>query len=260
MPKVLQTDLPMINDNSTRADPKNAFWALIPCAGTGSRAQSSGPKQYEMLDGKPLVWHTLQAFAKVKLIQRTLLVVEPKDDFFVKNTKWRHPAWNMVRCGGKTRAQSVFNGLNKLRELGAQDIDWVLVHDAARCLITPELIESLIEACCNDPVGGLLALPLPDTLKRAILDVNQSPRVSMTLVRDDKWLAQTPQMFRMGLLQRAFEHLDPEVTDEASAVERLGLQPKLVASSLQNFKVTYPQDFALAEILLQARPASKVNP
>jgi 2-C-methyl-D-erythritol 4-phosphate cytidylyltransferase len=147
------------------------------------------------------------------------------------------------------------HGLAELRARGARDDDWVLVHDAARCLITPEQIEALMVACADDPVGGLLALPLPDTLKQARSD-GESSRVAATLDRADKWLAQTPQMFRLGLLAQALDQAERSgavVTDEASAIEALGLAPRLVPGSAQNFKVTYPEDFALAEAVLQAR-------
>jgi 2-C-methyl-D-erythritol 4-phosphate cytidylyltransferase len=146
----------------------------------------------------------------------------------------------------------VFNGLSHLRTLGAQESDWVLVHDAARCLITPAQIEQLIDACLSDDVGGLLAHKLPDTLKR-----EAGGRVAETVERGDKWLAQTPQMFRLGLLSRALAQAGDQVTDESSAIEALGLAPRLVAGSAQNFKVTYPEDFALAEAVLQARQSNR---
>jgi 2-C-methyl-D-erythritol 4-phosphate cytidylyltransferase len=152
----------------------------------------------------------------------------------------------------------VFNGLTELLAQGAQDpeslqaTDWVLVHDAARCLITEFEINRLIDACIDDEVGGLLALPLPDTLKAAV-----HGRVSETLPRQDKWLAQTPQMFRAGQLHAALKARAAEdfegITDEASAMEMAGFAPKLVVGSPHNFKVTYPPDFALAEDLLGSR-------
>lgn len=221
------------------------FWALIPCAGSGSRAGSAGPKQYQPVAGLPMVRHTLAAFAAVPRIERTLVVVAPGDRFLQPDTS---AAWIVADCGGATRAASVTNGLAALRRLGATDDDWVLVHDAARCLVTPAQIAQLIDACALDAVGGLLALKLPDTLKQ-----EQAGRVVQTLERGDKWLAQTPQMFRLGLLQRALETAGSQVTDESSAIEALGLAPRLVNGSAQNFKVTYPEDFALAEAVLQAR-------
>jgi 2-C-methyl-D-erythritol 4-phosphate cytidylyltransferase len=142
--------------------------------------------------------------------------------------------------------------LKALQARGVRPADWVLVHDAARCLITPALVDSLIDACLPDACGGLLALPLPDTLKS-----ESGRRVQATVPREDKWLAQTPQMFRLGALQQALVAQAPTgfvgVTDEASALEMAGLQPLLVVGSAHNFKVTYPQDFALAAAILQTR-------
>jgi len=221
------------------------FWALIPCAGSGSRAGSAGPKQYQPVAGQPMVRHTLAAFAAVPRIERTLVVVAAGDRFLQPDTT---AAYAVADCGGATRAASVSNGLAVLRRLGAAEHDWVLVHDAARCLVTPAQIMQLIEACAQDEVGGLLALKLPDTLKQ-----ERDGRVAATLERSDKWLAQTPQMFRLGLLQRALQMAGAQVTDESSAIEALGLAPRLVSGSAQNFKVTYPEDFALAEAVLRAR-------
>jgi 2-C-methyl-D-erythritol 4-phosphate cytidylyltransferase len=222
-------------------------WALIPCAGTGSRAGAAGPKQYQVLAGKPLVMHTLAAFAEVPRIDQSLLVVSPEDDFF-QSPGTQNASCLIASCGGSTRATSVFNGLNALLSEGAVAHDWVLVHDAARCLITPAQINQLLDACLSDEVGGLLALPLPDTLKSA-----HAGRVAATLPRADKWLAQTPQMFRIGSLMDALELAGDAVTDESSAIEAMGLAPKLVPGSAQNFKVTYPEDFLLADAVLRTR-------
>lgn len=155
-------------------------------------------------------------------------------------------------CGGDSRASSVCNGLQALLALGVAADDWVLVHDAARCLVTPQQINALLDACWSDPVGGLLALPLPDTLK-----VGVDGRVAATLERSDKWLAQTPQMFRVGALHAALLAAAARgfagVTDEASAMEMAGQRPLLVPGSGHNFKITYASDFALAEALLRSR-------
>ncbi len=223
------------------------YWALIPCAGSGTRAGGAGPKQYQPVAGLPMVRHTLAAFAAVPQLQRTLVVVAPGDRFLQPEAS---AGWVVADCGGDSRAASVTNGLAVLRSLGATDDDWVLVHDAARCLVTAAQIGRLIDSCALDEVGGLLALKLPDTLKQ-----EQGGRVVATLSRSDKWLAQTPQMFRLGLLQRALLQAGGEVTDESSAIEALGLAPRLVDGSAQNFKVTYPEDFALAEAVLRARTA-----
>ncbi len=238
----------MTEDDET---PARCF-ALIPCAGSGSRALQPGaalPKQYQAVAGQPMVMHTLAAFAGVPAIRDVLVVVAPGDDFFE-----RHSAPCVVRdSGGASRALSVRAGLHDLFEQGARGHDWVLVHDAARCLVTPAQIERLIAACRDDPVGGLLAHRLPDTLKQD----DGRGRVAATLPRDGRWLAQTPQMFRIGVLSRALDAAlaadAAAVTDEASAIEALGLAPLLVPGSALNFKVTYPEDFALAEQVLRGR-------
>jgi 2-C-methyl-D-erythritol 4-phosphate cytidylyltransferase len=219
-------------------------WAVIPCAGAGTRAGVVGAKQYHSVAGRPMVLHTLAAFQAVERLSGVLVVVSAGDNFFDNSTL----PCRVEPCGGTTRAQSVCNGLTALRQQGAFDTDWVLVHDAARCLITPEQINALIDACLPDTVGGLLALPLPDTLKTA-----SRGRVEATVPRVDKWLAQTPQMFRLGGLIQALQTVGDAATDESSAIEAMGLQPLLVPGSAQNFKVTYPQDFALAEAVLMSR-------
>lgn len=236
-----------LNDIALKPSTAPRCWALIPCAGTGSRAGAAGPKQYQVLAGKPMVLHTLAAFAEVPRIDQTLLVVSPDDGFF-HTPQALNDSFLVASCGGSTRASSVFNGLSVLLSEGAVAHDWVLVHDAARCLITPQQINRLLDACLGDEVGGLLALPLPDTLK-----VADSGRVVATLPRVDKWLAQTPQMFRIGSLIEALELAGDAVTDESSAIEAMGLSPRLVPGSAQNFKVTYPEDFALAQAVLQIR-------
>ena len=222
------------------------FFALIPCAGQGSRAGTPMAKQYQLIAGKALVLHTLAAFAAVNRLDKTLVVVAPGDLFFDQTTPGS--AVEVADCGGASRAASVFNGLQALRLAGALDDDWVLVHDAARCLISPAQIDRLIDACAGDAVGGLLALKLPDTLKR-----EADGRVACTVARADKWLAQTPQMFRLGALSDALQGAGEGITDESSAMEAMGLQPKLVAGSAENFKVTYAEDFWLAEAILLSR-------
>jgi 2-C-methyl-D-erythritol 4-phosphate cytidylyltransferase len=206
------------------------------------------PKQYRLLLGQPMVWHTLAAFSAVDRIAEVWIVLAPTDRFLNLD----QPHVTLAHCGGISRAESVFNGLQALLDAGAHPTDWVLVHDAARCLITPAQITALMDACEPDPVGGLLALKLADTLK-----AEAGGRVVTTVERADKWLAQTPQMFRIGLLQAALQAQVATgfagVTDEASAVELAGHAPRLVPGSAQNFKVTYPEDFALAEAILRSR-------
>ena len=229
----------------------NSFHALIPCAGTGSRAGTVQPKQYQPLAGRPLVMHTVQALAAVPRMASGWVILSPTDAF-----DWPEAGWpaHFIRehCGGASRAESVFNGLRAMLAAGLDPQDWVLVHDAARCLVLPQEVDRLMDVCRDDPVGGLLALPLPDTLKR-----ETGGRVAETVPREHKWLAQTPQMFRLQALHDALAAVADSgfagITDEASAIERLGLQPRLVEGSAQNFKVTYPADFSLAEAVLRSR-------
>ena len=239
-----------IYDDRMKPEPdKSRFFALIPCAGSGSRAGTESPKQYQLLAGQAVVWHTIQAFRAVQAMVGMVVVVSPGDDAFVRVCPdFKQPGDLLAAVGGETRAASVCNGLKALLKHTAQPGDWVLVHDAARCLVTPSQIEALITACQNDSTGGLLALPLPDTLKSSV-----AGRVAQTIERGDKWLAQTPQMFRLGALLAALEAAGGAVTDESSAMEAQGLKPLLVPGSAQNFKLTYPQDFALAEAILQSR-------
>lgn len=220
--------------------------ALVPCAGVGTRANVGGPKQYAALCGRSVVGHTLAALAGVARLAQVAVVLSPDDKQFEAAAAGF--AGTVLRCGGETRAQTVANGLVELARRGAADQDWVLVHDAARCLVRPEWIAALIDACEDDEVGGLLALPLADTLKQA-----RDGRATATLSRIDKWQAQTPQMFRLGMLRDALARAGSDVTDEASAIEAMGLSPKLVTGSLENFKLTYASDFALAERLLRTR-------
>ncbi len=196
-----------------------------------------------------MVIHTLRAFNAVVRIRQGLVVVAP-DDIVMTGLIQKHGLDNfqVAEVGGAQRSDSVLAGLNALTAHGAKSDDWVLVHDAARCLITPQQIDGLIDAVTSDPVGGLLAQPLADTLKSA--DHN---RVATTVTRVDKWLAQTPQMFRIGPLKLAIEQAGSTVTDESSAMESMGLHPLLVACDSHNFKVTYPQDFALAEAIFHMR-------
>jgi len=222
------------------------LYALVPSAGVGERSGAAGPKQYQMLGARSVLGHTLAALEGVARLSEVLVVLSPDDTQFAPHVAGFNVA--VATCGGATRAQTVRNGLDALLARGARRSDWVLVHDAARCLVRPEWIDALIDACLADPVGGLLALPVADTLKS-----ERDGRVAATLDRRGKWQAQTPQMFRIGMLIDALDHAGAGVTDEASAIEATGLAPRLVAASLENFKVTYPADFELAERLLRTR-------
>ncbi len=231
---------PSIPDNPAR------LHALVPCAGIGERAGSGGPKQYAQLGERSLVAHTVAALEQVARIASVWVVVSPGDLQIAAHLAGTRAL--ALDCGGATRADSVRNGLAALVARGARAQDWVLVHDAARCLLRPEWVDALIDACIDDAVGGLLALPIADTLK-----AEQGGRAASTIDRRGKWQAQTPQMFRLGLLQEALAFAGAGVTDEASAIEALGHAPKLVAASLENFKITWPVDFDLAARLLKTR-------
>jgi 2-C-methyl-D-erythritol 4-phosphate cytidylyltransferase len=234
------------------------LFALVPCAGSGSRSGAVRPKQYVTLAGKAMVAHTLEALLAVARIDAVLVVLSPDDAGFAEAV----PGFASSRgwcchTGGATRAATVANGLNELRRRGAHDTDWVLVHDAARCLLQPAWVDTLIDACLPGPgepaegdeaVGGLLAIPVADTLKR-----EAQGRVQQTLDRRHTWAAQTPQMFRIGMLAEALVQAGTAVTDESSAIEAMGHQPRLVEAPAENFKVTWPADFALAERLLRTR-------
>jgi len=219
------------------------FYALVPAAGFGARMGNELPKQYLPLAGRPMIYHALATLHANPDIKTVFVVLAPEDEC------WRTYDWSMfgdklqpLFCGGQTRAESVLNGL-LASELELDD--WVLVHDAARPCLSAQQLALLIDELRKDEVGGLLAVPVADTLKRS--DAMQ--RVAHTESRAGLWQAQTPQMFRAGVLLKALENA-PNVTDEASAVEALGLSPRLVSSDTSNFKVTYPQDMQMAELLL----------
>ena len=223
-------------------------YAIVPAAGSGSRFGAEKPKQYLSLLGRPLLFHTLSALITCPEIERVWVVLSPEDE------EWTQYDWSelghkleTVRCGGETRAESVTNGLRAAAMVAADD-DWILVHDAARPCLTQSMLSALINQLADDPVGGLLAVPVADTLKRA----DQHQRVVSTEPRDGLWQAQTPQMFRYGLLCEALEK-SQAVTDEAGAVEALRHSPKLVRGDTTNLKVTYPADLALAGLILRGR-------
>lgn len=223
------------------------YYALIPAAGFGSRMGGETPKQYLSVLGRPLIYYAVAALCRHAMISHVYVVLAPEDQLW-KSYDWAAFDGKLkpLYCGGAERFESVRNGLDAIQgEVGFED--WVLVHDAARPGLSGELLDRLIGEVGNDPFGGLLAVPVADTLKRA----DAGNRVLRTEPRDKLWRAQTPQMFRYGLLQRALSLLgEAVVTDEAQAVERMGFQAKLVAGDMTNFKVTYPQDIKLAELIL----------
>jgi 2-C-methyl-D-erythritol 4-phosphate cytidylyltransferase len=223
------------------------LFGLIPAAGQGARLGAETPKQYLQIHGRPLLAYAVQALLGHPAIELAFVVLAPGDERFAAHD-WRGfgerlaPLW----CGGAARRDSVANGLVAMANVVDPD-DWVLVHDAARPCLAQSDLDRLIAAVAGDAVGGLLAVPLADTLKRD----DAAGRVARTEPREQLWLAQTPQMFRHGTLLAALAAAT-EVTDEAAAVEALGLSPLLVPGSLRNLKVTYPADVAIAARLLEA--------
>lgn len=222
------------------------FHIIIPAAGAGNRMASAIPKQYLPLCGKPIVSHSIQTFFSCPRIASINLALSAEDFFWRSLTLDSNSRLVLHYTGGDTRAQTVLNTLEAMRPNVAED-DWILVHDAARPGLTPALLNELLDTLEHDAVGGLLALPLADTLKQS----NADQRVEKTIPREQLWQAQTPQMFRFSLLQKALADFEGSPTDEAQAVEALGLQPKLVVGSMRNMKITYPQDLQLMEILIQ---------
>lgn len=233
-----------------------AFHALVPAAGSGARMGNEKPKQYLPLVGRPLVWHGLRALCGVARISRVFVVLSPQDaDWAAHDWSALGPKLTPLFCGGATRADSVRNGLRATAsQVGAED--WMLVHDAARPCLTIAQVDLLIDTVCRESArdGGILALPVADTLKRA----DDCGNIAETVPRAGLWQAQTPQMFRHGDLLRALASgKDAQaigaITDEASAMEMLGFRPRLVMSDPGNLKVTYPPDRRLAEWILQQR-------
>jgi len=222
------------------------FHALVPAAGFGARMGQELPKQYLPLAEQPMMAHALGTLCASPEIATVFVVLAPDDKLF-HTYDWSRFGDKLqpLFCGGKMRSDTVLNGLIA-SEL--EPDDWVLVHDAARPCLTQAHLARLIAELRDDAVGGILAVPVADTLKRA----NEAGRIARTEDRAGLWQAQTPQMFRAGLLEQALQQ-GRNVTDEASAVEALGLQPKLVEGDSGNFKVTYPQDIRIAELLLKER-------
>lgn len=220
--------------------PAPSFWVVIPAAGVGARMQADRPKQYLELAGRCILEHTLDCFLGHPGLQG-LVVCLAADD----------PYWPILACasdarirstvGGSERADSVISGLQTLEELGAGEQDWVLVHDAARPNLARGDLELLLGELAADPVGGLLAAPSRDTLKRARPD----GRVLETIDRSHIWQAFTPQMFRFGSLRQALRsarQAGVTITDEASAIELAGYAPRLIEGRADNLKITRPED------------------
>ncbi|HMA30938.1 MAG TPA: 2-C-methyl-D-erythritol 4-phosphate cytidylyltransferase [Casimicrobiaceae bacterium] len=229
------------------------MWIVVPAAGTASRFGGSRPKQYAALAGAPMIQRTLERLAT--LGASAIVVALAPDDTQFERVVPAQPGVEALRCGGETRAATVRNALAALAGR-CRDDDWILVHDAARPCVPRDALRRLVDAIGNDRVGGLLALPLADTLKRADASA-ETPRVLRTEDRRSLWLAQTPQMFRYRILVDALARdREGEATDEAQAVEALAAtgacpMPRLVPGSPLNLKVTWPDDLALAAKILE---------
>ena len=223
------------------------IFALVLAAGQGTRMGDPVPKQYVPIAGKPMMFHSIDTLAGVSRIERVFVVLAPLD------RHWGEHDWSAlpdkveaIFCGGTRRSESVSKSLKHLEERIAKD-DWVLVHDAARPCIDRELVEQFLDELENDAVGGLLAIPLADTLKSA----DENVRVAATIPRLNLWRAQTPQMFRNDMLRRGLEK-KPQATDEAEAIESLGYYaPRLVQGENTNIKVTFAEDLQIAEMILK---------
>jgi 2-C-methyl-D-erythritol 4-phosphate cytidylyltransferase len=229
-----------------------SIYALIPAAGSGTRLSGLAPKQYLPLAGRPMLWHAVRAVC-VPPVESVFVVLAPSDSAFATHD-WSAFAGKLepLYCGGETRRDSVYNGL--VAAMAAVEAnDWMLVHDAARPCLPRKDFDALLRETQNDEVGGILALPIADTVKKAAKDESGAQRVAATEDRSVLWLAQTPQIFRAGLLAQALQRARGAPTDEAAAVEQLGLRPRLIAGSRENLKVTWPEDIALAESILKGR-------
>lgn len=218
------------------------FSVIIPCSGIGSRFASATPKQYTLLDEQSVLFYTLKAFIKLEIIEKVIICTQANDLFIDKYAKLSSKIV-ICRDGASTRAKTVRNALATLE---ASPNQWVLVHDAVRCCINEELIMRLINQCRDHAVGGILALKLNDTIK----SLNNSQIT--TLNRDGLYSAQTPQMFRYELLKQALNRVNLDtITDEASAIENIGLNYLLVDGDSQNIKLTYPSDISLVKNILK---------
>ena len=229
-----------------------SFYALIPAAGAGSRFRGEMPKQYLPLAGRPMLWHAVKSLSEAP-VENVFVVLAPDDKQFAQ-LDWSAFAGKLepLYCGGETRRDTVYNGM--VAATAAVDADdWVLVHDAARPCLPKQDLANLIRETGDDRIGGILALPVAETVKKAAKDEAGVQRVSATEDRSQLWLAQTPQMFRFGLLVEALKKAKATVTDEASAVEQMGLRPRLVTGSRENIKVTFAQDMKIAAAILENR-------
>jgi 2-C-methyl-D-erythritol 4-phosphate cytidylyltransferase len=229
------------------------YWAVVPAAGAGRRMAADVPKQYLDIDGKTVLEHSLEALLSSRYISAVVVVIAADDERWPLLQSYYHGRPLTTVTGGTERCHSVLKGLDQLAQT-ARNEDWVLVHDAARPCLAAADIETLIDSVGDDAVGGLLGVPVADTMKR----VDADGLVEQTVARAGLWHALTPQMFRLGLLRTALQQslaAGRLVTDEAAAMEFAGHRPRMVQGRRDNIKITLPADLALAEFYLQARAA-----
>lgn len=224
------------------------YWCVVPAAGSGARMGAAIPKQYLTVNGQTILEHTLEKLLQLPTLSGLFLALNPSDNHWINLPISRDPRITRVD-GGSERSHSVLNALNFFADQ-ASDSDWVLVHDAARPCVTLSAIKKLIEQLAADPVGGILATPVSDTLKQ----VDDSHQITRTVHRAGLWQAQTPQMFRYGLLRSCLQRVLAEktpVTDEASALEICGYISRIVQGRADNIKITHQEDLNLAGFILQ---------
>jgi len=229
---------------------KQKIWVVIPAAGVGKRMESDTPKQYLTLNNKTIIEHTLARFDKHDSISEIVVSIS-KDDAYWSSLNINLSKPLHLAAGGKERCDSVLNGL-KLLEGKASDNDWIMVHDAARPCLRLEDVSLLIDTLKEHDAGGILAVPVRDTMKRSFANNT----IKETVERENLWHALTPQMFRFSMLKKALESAlnnNAVITDEASAIELAGFQPVLVEGHADNIKITRPEDLALASFFLQNR-------
>lgn len=227
---------------------QDKVWAVVPAAGVGSRMRASCPKQYLPLAGLSVIEHTLQRLLTLPVIEKIFVAISPNDAYWCDLDISKHPKI-LTSEGGNERADSVLNGLQSLTDIAAEN-DWVLVHDAARPCVSVDAIEVLLSKCHAHAVGGILGVPVADTLKR--VDAKQG--IEQTVDRSVLWQAQTPQLFRYKVLREALARAlasGAVVTDESSAIEYAGLLPLMVEGNSDNIKITRPDDLPLAEMILK---------
>ena len=222
------------------------FHVIIPAAGLGSRMGLEKPKQYLSMHNQTLIERVIRVFDNISLVNSIHIALHPNDEIWKELNLSFSSKVSIHYCGGESRAETVLNTLQTIKD-HADNSDWVLVHDAARPGIEEKDVERLIHALKDDLVGGLMAYPLTDTIKKS----DEENRVVESPSREHLWQAQTPQMYRYKMLRDALEKFDGTPTDESQAIERLGEKPKLIKGNFKNFKVTYPEDLNILEQLIK---------